>query len=239
MRRMSVFTWMVIAVLAAGAAPLLTASEARAQTTLLDPGWQIYSENQNSGVSSGFIAQTFGDQSGQYTYQPAPRYRAPTSAAPRYSAPVYSTPAYYRRSTRTAARQSIRAAILCGCAVTAASRLPAANATILRRRTRTASRNLSAATTAAVLRGCRATARRLSATSHAILCTRSGAAGSRLATFAGLLPAADGWATAGRLSADGAAGRKSAAAILPATAIQPVAAVQSTAAIPVAIVRAQ
>ena len=96
MRRMSVFTWMVIAVLAAGAAPLLTASEARAQTTLLDPGWQIYSENQNSGVSSGFIAQTFGDQSGQYAYRPAPRYRAPTSAARRYSAPVYSAPAYYQ-----------------------------------------------------------------------------------------------------------------------------------------------
>ena len=233
MGRMSVFAWMVIAVLAAGAAPLLTASEARAQTTLLDPGWQIYSGNQNSGVSSGFIAQTFGDQSGQYAYRPAPRYRAPTSAAPRYSAPVYSAPAYYQPGTCTAARQSIRAAILCGCAVTAASRLPAANAAILRRRTRTASRNLSAATTATVLRGCRSTARRLSATSHAILCTRSGAAGTWLATFAGLLPAADGRATAGRLSADAAAGGKSAAAI------QPAAAVQSTAAIPVAIVRAQ
>ncbi len=108
MGRMSVFAWMVVAVSAAGAAPLLTASEAGAQTTLLDPGWQLYSGNQNSGVSSGFIAQTFGDQSGQYAYRPAPRYRAPTSAAPRYSAPVYSAPAYYqpapgqRRATQSA-----------------------------------------------------------------------------------------------------------------------------------------
>jgi lipoprotein-anchoring transpeptidase ErfK/SrfK len=93
MRRMSVFAW-VIAVSAAGAAPLLTASEVRAQTTLLDPGWEIYSGNQNSGVSSGFIAHTFGDASGQYAYQPAPRYRAPTSAAPNYAGPRYSAPAY-------------------------------------------------------------------------------------------------------------------------------------------------
>jgi lipoprotein-anchoring transpeptidase ErfK/SrfK len=94
MRRMSVFAWVMIAVSAAGAAPLLAASEARAQTPLLDPGWQIYSGNQNSGVSSGFIARTFGDASGQYAYQPAPRYRAPGYAAPRYSAPTYSAPAY-------------------------------------------------------------------------------------------------------------------------------------------------
>ncbi len=95
MRRMSVFAWVVVAVSAAGAAPLLAASEARAQTPLLDPGWQIYSGNQNSGVNSGFIARTFGDASGQYAYQPAaPRYRAPGYAAPRYSAPAYSGPAY-------------------------------------------------------------------------------------------------------------------------------------------------
>ena len=192
MRRMSVFAWMVIAVLAAGAAPLLTASEARAQTTLLDPGWQIYSGNQNSGVNSGFIAHTFGDQSGQYAYQPAPRYRAPTSAAPRYSAPVYSAPAYYQPAPgQRRANQS--APQYYAVAPSPPPRgyqqptpqyyavAPAQRAGIYQQPQ--PQPNYAAAAS---------TARRLSATSHAILCTRSGAAGTWLATFAGLLPAADG-----------------------------------------------
>lgn len=90
---MSGFASAAIAVLAAGTASPLANSEVRAQTPLLDPGWQIYSGGQPSGVSSGFIARTFGDASGHYAHQPTTMYRAPAYGAPGYAGPVYYQPA--------------------------------------------------------------------------------------------------------------------------------------------------
>ena len=66
---------------------LLIPSVARAQIPLLDPGWQFAPQgNQDSGVSSGFIARTFGGNQGQNVvarpYQPAQAYGAPSYQAP-------------------------------------------------------------------------------------------------------------------------------------------------------------
>ena len=93
MRRIFAVAWVVVTTSAAGAAPLLIASEARAQAPLVDPGWQVYAGGQGGGVNSGFIAHTFGP--GQYGYQPAP-YRGPAYPAPGYSAPIYSGRTYYQ-----------------------------------------------------------------------------------------------------------------------------------------------
>ncbi len=110
MRRMFVFACLAIGVSAAGAAPLLVSSEARAQAPLLDPGWQIYSGGQSSGVNSGFIARTFGGPSAQYGYQPAPMYRAPAYATPRYAPPVYYQAPQAQRRTYQPAPQYYAAA---------------------------------------------------------------------------------------------------------------------------------
>jgi lipoprotein-anchoring transpeptidase ErfK/SrfK len=93
MRRIFAVASVAIATSTAGTAPLLIASDARAQAPLLDPGWQIYAGGQGAAVNSGFIAHTFGP--GQYGYQSAP-YRGPAYRAPGYSAPIYSGRTYYQ-----------------------------------------------------------------------------------------------------------------------------------------------
>jgi lipoprotein-anchoring transpeptidase ErfK/SrfK len=99
MRRIFAVAWVVVATSAAGAVPLLIASEAGAQAPLVDPGWQVHAGGQGAGVNSGFIAHTFGP--GQYGYQPAPYPR------PAYAVPGYSAPRYYsgRTTYQTAPEQ--------------------------------------------------------------------------------------------------------------------------------------